>query len=93
MTISLFHNYPNSDEKLNIFETFCIAISAIFGMSIKDANDENSSTCGRLSLFTVFICGSLFFYTYGGFLTSSLAVPNEKFPFNSPEGILKTNYR
>ena len=62
-------------------------------MGIKDANDLNLSSSARLSLFTVFLSGSLFFYTYGAFLTSSLAVPNEEVPFNSPEGILNTKYR
>ena len=62
-------------------------------MGIKDANNEADNESERLTLFIFFMCGSLYFYTYCGFLTSSLAVPNDKRPFNSPEGILKTNYR
>ena len=62
-------------------------------MGIWDANEFDSNQSGRLALFIVFISGSLFFYTYGGFLTSSLAVPMEYIPFSSPQEILSTNYR
>ena len=62
-------------------------------MVIWNAHEFNSNESGRLTLFTVFITGSLFYYTYVGFLTSSLAVPNENIPFKSPEEILDTNYR
>ena len=94
ITLWLFHIYlPNGQDKFSLLYAFCITFSSIFGLGIKDANDVNLSSSARLSLFTVFLSGSLFFYTYGAFLTSSLAVPNEQFPFNSPEGILNTKYR
>ena len=78
---------------MNYIETFCIVSSSIFVMCIRDANDTNSKTSERLLLLVAFISGSLFYYTYCAFLTSSLAVPNENLPFDSPEGILNTNYR
>ena len=87
------HNLSRSWEEFSYIETFCIVSSSIFGMCIRDANDTNSKTSERLMLLIVFISGSLFYYTYCAFLTSSLAVPNEKLPFDSPEGILNTNYR
>ena len=78
---------------MSSIEAFCIVSSSIFGVCIRDANDTNSKTSERLILLIVFISGSLFYYTYCAFLTSALAVPNEKLPFDSPEGILNTNYR
>ena len=91
--IWIFHKYPRNQDNLSFFEALCITSSSIFGLGIKDANDVAGNVSERLTLFTFFICGSLYFYTYCGFLTSSLAVPNDKIPFSSPEGILKTNYR
>ena len=87
------HNFSRIWEKIDYLEAFCIVSSSIFGFCIRDANDTNSKTSERLILLIVFISGSLFYYTYCAFLTSALAVPNEKLPFDSPEGILDTNYR
>ena len=87
------HNFSRIWEKIDYLEAFCIVSSSIFGFCIRDANDTNSKTSERLILLIVFISGSLFYYTYCAFLTSSLAVQNEKIPFDSPEGILNTNYR
>ena len=89
----VFHRYPRNQDNLSFFESLCITFSSIFCLGIKDANDIASNASERLTLLIIFTCGSLFFYTYCGFLTSSLAIPNDKMPFNSPEGILKTNYR
>ena len=91
--IWICHNCSKSQKEMNYIEAFCIVSSSIFGICIRDANDTNSKTSERLMLLVVFISGSLFYYTYCGFLTSSLAVPNEKVPFDSPEGILNTKYR
>ena len=87
------HNFARNWKVINYIEAFCIVSSSIFGFCIRDANDTNSKTSERLILLIVFISGSLFYYTYCAFLTSALAVPNEKLPFDSPEGILSTNYR
>jgi hypothetical protein len=87
------HNFARDWKVINYIEAFCIVSSSIFGFCIRDANDTNSKTSERLILLIVFISGSLFYYTYCAFLTSALAVPNEKLPFDSPEGILNTNYR
>ena len=87
------HNFSKNQKEMNYIEAFCIVSSSIFGMGIRDANDPNSKTSERLTLLVIFISGSLFYYTYCAFLTSSLAVPNENLPFDSPEGILNTNYR
>ena len=62
-------------------------------MGIWDANEFQSNESGRLTLLIVFTSGSIFFYTYGGFLTSSLAVPVGNVPFSSPEELVTTNYR
>ena len=89
----IFHKYPRNQDNLSYFEAFCITSTSIFGSGIKDANDNKGNVSERLTLFIIFTYGSLFFYTYCGFLTSSLAIPTDNIPFSSPEGILKTNYR
>ena len=89
----VFHGYQRKEKALSKIEAFCISASSIFGMGIWDANEFQSNESGRLTLLIVFISGSIFFYTYGGFLTSSLAVPMEYIPFSSPHEILSTNYR
>ena len=88
----IFHKYPKGSTELDFLESIAISFSSIFGVSIHDSDlDTNSSA--RISLFVVYICGSLFFYVYVGFLTSSLAVPADYKPFESPEEILQTEYR
>ena len=69
-----------------------ISFSSMFGISIHDA-DSNTNSSARISLFVIYICGSLFFYVYVGFLTSALAVPADYKPFRSPEELLQTDYR
>jgi hypothetical protein len=87
------HSFSKNWKERNYIEAFCIVCSSIFGMGIWNANETNSKTSERLMLLVIFISGSLFYYTYCAFLTSSLAVPNEILPFDSPEGILNTKYR
>ena len=55
---------------MNIVEAFTIATAPIFGIALYDANNPETSASGRLTLFVVFLCSSIYFYTYGGFLTS-----------------------
>ena len=78
---------------MNFIEGLCIVSSSIFGMTILNLDDLNSNHSGRLIMFNVFLSGSVFFYTYNAFLMSSLAVKSENVPFNSPEALLRTNYR
>ena len=74
-------------------EGFVVVFSSIFGINITDVNDFDVKTSTRIVLFVTFLNGSVFFYFYGGFLTSVLAIPSEAVPFTTPEGLLKTNYR
>ena len=67
--------------------------ASVFGIGLLDANDPSSTKSARFSLFVIFICTSIIFYVYGGFLTSILAIPTEYKPFNNPEDLLKTTYR
>ena len=89
----IFHRYPKGSKTISILEAFMNSTATIFGMDILDGNDPSISTSARLCLFVLFICTSIIFYTYGGFLTSALAIPTEYRPFNTPEGLLETNYR
>ena len=89
---SLYRNHMEYST-LNIYGSFAISFGSIFAITIRDANELGLKKSTRLCLFVIFICGSLFAYFYTGFLTSALAVPSKFAPFNSPEGILQTNYR
>ena len=89
----IFHRYPTNQDNLTFFEAFCITSSSIFGLGVKDANETTGNASERLTLLIIFTYGSIFFYTYCGFLTSTLAIPNDNVPFSSPEEILKTSYR
>ena len=89
----LIHRYPKGSETISILEAFINSTATIFGMNILDGNNPSISTSARLSLFVLFICTSPIFYTYGGYLTSILAIPTEYRPFNNPEELLETNYR
>ena len=93
IVIWILHRFPNKSTKMNILESFTISTAPIFGIALYDANNQDTSASARLTLFVVFLCSSLYFYTYGGFLTSSLAIPIENLPFHTPEDILKTSYR
>ena len=88
-----FHQYPKRSSPIDFFSAIFIAIGSIFGITLQDANDTGIKTSARLTLFVIFIFGSLFFYVYVGFLTSALAIPLQYKPFHSPEEILQTNYR
>ena len=71
------HRHSKELSTLDISGASAISFASIFGITIRDANDSNTSTSARLSLFVIFICGGLFFYVYVGSLTSSLTVPSE----------------
>ena len=89
----IFHRYPKGSKSISILEAFMNSTATIFGMDILDGNDPSISTSARLSLLVLFSCTRIIFYTYGGFLTSTLAIPTPDNPCNSPEDLLKTNYR
>ena len=91
--IWIFHQYPKGSKTISILEAFMNSTASMFGIGLLDANDPSSTKSARLSLFVIFICTSIIFYVYGGFLTSILAVPTEYKPFNNPEDLLKTTYR
>ena len=89
----IFHKYPKGSKTIGVLESFINSAASIFGMDVLDANDPNTTKSARLGLFVIYICTSIIFYVYGGFLTSILAVPTDSNPFNSPDNLLKTNYR
>ena len=93
MVLWIFHRFPKGYSSLSFLESIAISTSSIFGFGFTDANDVKATNSTRITMFVTFICGILFFYVYGSFLTSSLAVPTDYKPFNSPEEILNTNYR
>ena len=89
----IFHRYPKGLKIISIFEAIVNSMATMFGMVILDGHDRGISTSARLSLFVLYICTSIVFYIYGGFLTSTLAIPTHSNPFNSPDDLLQTNYR
>ena len=87
------HRYPNGSETMNPLEALAVSIAPVFGIMLQDANDSKINASARIFLFVTYLCGSLYVYIYGGYLTSALAIPSESIPFGSPEELLKTNYR
>lgn len=93
LVIWILHSHSQNSTSLGFLGAISISLSTSFGITVRDANDLGTSTSARLSLYVIFICGSIYFYVYTAFLTSALAVPSEYNPFQSPEEILQTNYR
>ena len=89
----VFHRYPKGSKKINPLEALTLSIAPVLGITLQDANDSEINTSARFYLFVIYICGSIYFYIYGGYLTSALAIPSQSNPFGSPEELLKTNYR
>ena len=89
----VFHRYPNGSKKIDPLEALTVSIAPIFGIMLQDANDSKINASARFCLFVTYLCGSIYFYVYGGYLTSALAIPSESNPFGSPEELLETNYR
>ena len=89
----IFHKYPKGSKTIGILESFINSAASIFGMDVLDANDPKTTKSARLGLFVIYLCTSIIFYVYGGFLTSILAIPTHSNPFKSPDDLLKTNYR
>ena len=67
--------------------------ASVFGIGVIDHNDPDYNKSSKILIFITFLAGSVFFYSYQAFLTSSLAVPSETVPFRTPEEILQTNYK
>ena len=89
----IFHRFPKGHETISFTEALLIPVSSIFALGTRDANDLNTNLSAKIGLLVIFLSGTVIFYSYGGFLTSSLAIPNNEKPFSSPEGLLETNYR
>ena len=64
-----------------------------FGIEVIGHHDPDYNKSSKILIFITFLAGSVFFYSYQAFLTSSLAVPSETVPFRTPEEILQTNYK
>ena len=93
--IWILHKFPKeyATQNLPFNEAIWITISAIFGITIRDANDTHSKNTGRFTLFIIFLCGSGFFSGYQAYLTSALAIPNEFWPFRTPNELVQTDYK
>ena len=67
---------------------------SVFGIEVIDHHDKEYNKSTKILLFIILLAGSVFFYSYQAFLTSSLvAVPAATVPFRTPEEILQTNYK
>ena len=81
--------FKGDQSEYGLCYSFWISTSTIFGITVTDANNTDSSFSSRLVLFILFLSGSVLFYSYSAFLTSALAIPNENLPFSNPEEIIK----
>ncbi len=68
-------------------------IASVFGIEVIGHHDPDYNKSSKILIFITFLAGSVYFYSYQAFLTSSLAVPSETVPFRTPEEILQTNYK
>ena len=75
------------------FDIFWAITSSVFGIGVIDHHDKIYKGSMKITFLTTFLAGSVFFYAYQAFLISSLAVPSQKLPFQTPEGILDTSYK
>ena len=87
------HRYSNPSKTMNPLEALAVSIGPVFGIMLQDAHDSKINASARILLFVTYLFGSIYFYIYGGYLISALALPSESKPFGSPEELLKTNYR
>ena len=87
---SLFCSYQVETDK---FDILWAMVGSVFGIEVIDHHDQDYNKSSKILIFISFLAGSIFFYSYQAFLTSSLAVPSETVPFRTPEEILQTNYR
>ena len=69
------------------------AFLAFFGVNVLNVHSIKYSIAKKILLSNMFLCGLTIFYGYQAQLTSALAFPDEQLPFDSPESLLKTNYR
>ena len=93
ITIWIIFRYPKGSTEFNFLETLAISFSSIFGLTTYNVANVGTNSSARLSLFVIYICGSLFYYIYISSLTSKLAIPAGYKPFQSPEELLETSYR
>ena len=89
----ILSRYPKDSKKFDFLGSMAISISSILRINAYNANDLETNSSARLSVFVVFISGSLFYHVYNAFLTSALTIPAEYKPFQSPEELLQTSYR
>ena len=68
-----------------------VSLLAIIGMSFDDNSFAKKRS--KFILWIIFLSGSLFFYSYQAYLTSALALPSKSIPFETPEGLLKTDFK
>ena len=89
----VFHRYPHGSKTIDPLEALAVSVAPVFGIMLPNSNHSEINASARIYLFVTYLCGSIYFYTYGGYLTSVLAIPSESNPFGSPEELHKTNYR
>ena len=66
---------------------------AFLGGSINENIDKNNYFSTRLVIFIYSMMGTIFWISYGAYLTRDLAVPVEHVPFSSLEEFLETDYK
>ena len=93
VTIWLLFKLPFGTTNIEMIDCIWLTAGSLFGISTRDFDTGSLRDSVRLMLFTTFLTGSGFYYGYLGFITSSLAIPSENLPFNSPQQLLKTHYR
>jgi hypothetical protein len=76
----------------DILDTLGLTCSAYFGATFTNACVQNSWST-KIAMFSCFMGGSVIWYSYQGFITSTLAARSIKLPFTNLEEFDKTDYR
>ena len=82
--------YPNEFSYSYIL---LISFGSLFGITMEDSHAGSLTKAGKISLFIIFLTGSVLFYSYQAALVSHLSVPKSQLPFNTPKELLNTPYR
>ena len=83
----------NEEECLSFLGALWISFASVFGITVIDAHQFKRNISKRMLLSLFFLMGNIMYYAYQAKLTSTLAVPIFNLPFQSPEELLKTDYR
>ena len=89
----IFHFKFQLIVSLNCIQDFWNYFSSFFGIDHIDDNNKSDYNGFKIISFICLIMGSIVWISYGAFLTSALAVPLQKLPFNDLETLILSDFK